>query len=107
MEKSNSINNLSSISLSTVDIQTQKVKNALSLPLQAVTTRLDKKKNKKVECVFLHKEKKAVMTIIETGIQDVNNIQILSGIKEGDRVIIGPYHALSESLIDGVLVKEE
>ena len=91
----------------TVDIQTQKVKSVLTLPLQAVTTRHDKEKDKKVECVFLYKDKKAMLSIIETGIQDVNNIQVFSGIKEGDKVIIGPYNALSESLIDGINVREE
>lgn len=91
----------------TVDIQTNKVKNVLSLPLQAVTTRQDKESSKKVECVFLYKDQEAKLTIIETGIQDVKNIQILYGIKEGERVIIGPYSALSESLEDGIRVKEE
>jgi HlyD family secretion protein len=42
--------------------------------------------------------------IVKTDIQDVNYIQIVSGIKEGDQVISGPYSLISKTLKDGTKV---
>jgi HlyD family secretion protein len=42
---------------------------------------------------------------VRSGIQDINYIEILSGLKEGDEVITGPYNAISKSLKDGAKVK--
>ena len=54
------------------------------------------------EVVFvLQKDNKVKKTVVKTGIQDINNIEILSGIGEGDEVITGPYNAISKTLKDG------
>ncbi|MEE2931433.1 MAG: efflux RND transporter periplasmic adaptor subunit [Bacteroidota bacterium] len=90
----------------TVDIMTNRVSNVVSLPVQAVTTRIALDNNIKTECVFLVKEKEAKMIPIKTGLQDMNNIEIISGINEGDRIIIGPYSAISESLQHGTQIKQ-
>ena len=39
------------------------------------------------ECVFIHKNGKALIKSVETGIQDDQNIEIISGLNEGDEVI--------------------
>jgi HlyD family secretion protein len=110
-----------------VEIQTKTVKNALSIPILAVTTRLDsskiktestKEKNgmevtnlnlekqeqkqeiKADEVVFIVKENEVKMVKVKTGIQDNNYIQIIEGINSKDQVISAPYSAVSRELRD-------
>ena len=101
----------------TVEIQTETVNNALSVPIQAVTTRADttgkiksamekreekrtktEKNEKAKEYVFVVKEGKAKLTAVTTGVQDNMYIQVLSGLNEGDLVIVAPYRAVSKEL---------
>jgi HlyD family secretion protein len=35
---------------------------------------------------------------VKTGIQDINNIHIIEGLKEGEEVITGPYDVVSKTL---------
>lgn len=106
-----------------VEIQTETEKDALTVPIQAVTTRADttgKVKEKKmidsqdkekniipqekeelVEYVFLYNDGKAKMQKVKTGIQNDMYIQIVEGLKEGDEVITGPYRAVSKKLKNG------
>lgn len=51
-------------------------------------------------------EMKAVATAVETGISDDQFIEIKSGLEEGQRVVNGPYSAVSRELGDGDLVEE-
>ena len=62
------------------------------------------KKKKEVEGVFVLKEGKAVFTPVQTGIADKQNIEITSGLKEGDQVITGAYRIL-RTLKNGDKVK--
>tara|TARA_Y100001968_G_scaffold252539_1_gene238021 strand:+ start:49 stop:1206 length:1158 start_codon:yes stop_codon:yes gene_type:complete len=83
----------------TVDIETKKANNIIAVPIQAVTIRADTENlSNQIECVFLYREGEVVLSKVETGIQDVNNIEIISGIKEGDEVILGPYNLVSKVL---------
>ena len=41
---------------------------------------------------------------VKTAIQDINNIEVLDGLKEGDEVITGPYGTVSKTLKDGTKV---
>ncbi len=113
------------------DIQTKTHSNVLSVPINAVTTR-DKndssKTNKKkmtdaaaatpavtvatsayddleVVVFILDKEGKIKRVKVKTDIQDINNIEITEGLKEGDEVITGPYDVVSKSLKEGDKVK--
>ncbi len=111
------------------DIQTRTEKGVLSVPLNAVTVRdkkTDKAPNTKktatkdeeetsdakadeetLEVVFvLQKDGSVKKYPVKTGIQDLNNIQIITGIKKGDKVITGPYNTVSKTLRDGTKVKE-
>ena len=42
---------------------------------------------------------------VRTDIQDINYIEVLSGIKNGDQVITGPYNVVSKVLKEGTKVK--
>jgi HlyD family secretion protein len=58
------------------------------------------------EVVFvLQKDNKVKKTVVKTGIQDINNIEIVKGLSDGDEVITGPYNAISKTLKDGNKVK--
>jgi len=107
----------------TVEIQTETGKNALCVPIQAVTTRADttgrtksakekrEEKNNKTnkqditqEYVFVVDSGKAKLTPVKTGIQDNMYIQIKDGLKEADEVITAPYRAVSKNLKNGSTV---
>jgi HlyD family secretion protein len=44
---------------------------------------------------------KAKIRIVKTGIQDDTNIEITSGLKKGDLVIVGPYTTVTKDLNSG------
>jgi HlyD family secretion protein len=115
-----------------VEIQTLRVMNVITVPIQAVTSRNkdslmtknedngnemevknDKEKNdednkveeKIKELVFVIKDGKAVQKEVVSGIQDNEFIQIISGIAKDEEVISGPYSAVSRSLKNDVKVK--
>ncbi len=101
----------------TVDIQTETKWNILSVPIQAVTTRADTTEQtfdeeessfddeELKQVVFVVNENMAISKEVETGIQDNNYIEILSGITEEDEVVIAPYSAISKKLNDSSLVE--
>ncbi len=117
----------------TVEIQTEFAVNVLTLPIQAVTTRIAKdsldkinekntvkntdgnreeevitakKKEDVQECVFVYSDGVAKMVKVKTGIQDNTYIQLLSGLKLGEEIITAPYTAVSKTLKDGDKVKK-
>ena len=59
------------------------------------------------EVVFvLQPDKTTVKKVkVKTDIQDINNIEITSGLKAGDMVVTGPYNLVSKTLKDGDKVK--
>ena len=114
----------------TVEIQTDTRKGIISVPIQAVTTRGDDGTIKKAqeqmekegtndtnskevapkepeqhEVVFLIRNKLAWKTRVKTGIQDNTRIEILSGLKVGDEVIVAPYGLISKTLKDSTAVQ--
>jgi HlyD family secretion protein len=54
---------------------------------------------------ILQADGKVKKVLVKSGIQDINYIEVLSGLKEGDEVITGPYTAISKNLKDGTKVK--
>jgi HlyD family secretion protein len=118
-----------------VDIQTDIKDNILTVPIQAVTTRVDsalavrsesnsedeestENVNKETEStdeetrevIFIAKDGKAVIRKVKTGIQDNTYIEILEGVEPGDEVITSPYAAITKKLEDGdpvEIVKKE
>ncbi|MFT4023911.1 MAG: efflux RND transporter periplasmic adaptor subunit [Flavihumibacter sp.] len=59
------------------------------------------------EVVFiLNADKKTVSKVkVRTDIQDINYIEVLAGLKEGDEVVTGPYSLVSKSLKNGDQVR--
>jgi HlyD family secretion protein len=51
----------------------------------------------------INKVKKVKVT---TGIQDINYIEIKTGISEGQEVITGPYEVVSKTLNDSLSIKK-
>ncbi|MGN6436356.1 MAG: efflux RND transporter periplasmic adaptor subunit [Agriterribacter sp.] len=59
-----------------------------------------------LEVVFvLQKDNTVKLVPVKTGIQDINNIEVTEGLKEGDEVITGPYTIVSKTLKTGTKVK--
>lgn len=110
------------------DIQTKYRINVLSVPLNAVTTRDSNEKSDQLEqtdksvknapakslgkdddgieeVVFCLQKNNTVKKIkVKTAIQDLNYIEIVEGIKIGDKVITGPYSIVSKTLKNGSFV---
>jgi len=61
---------------------------------------------KELEGVFVVREGKAVFTPVTTGVAGEKYFEVLSGLTEGDSVIIGPFSSVRE-LSDGAPVKVE
>ncbi|GAK92181.1 macrolide-specific efflux protein macA [Nonlabens ulvanivorans] len=58
----------------------------------------------KYECVYVKSGDKAKLRVVTTGIQDDKNIVILTGLKEGDEIITGPYRTVTKELKTGDLI---
>ena len=58
------------------------------------------------EVVFILREDGTVKRVkVRTDIQDMNHIEVLSGIQKGDKVVTGPYTVVSKMLREGMKVK--
>ncbi|MFN7117235.1 MAG: efflux RND transporter periplasmic adaptor subunit [Saprospiraceae bacterium] len=115
-----------------VEILTETVKDALSVPIQAVTTReRDESKSKAKadrdggqavaanneekevkqddlkEVVFVVSADTVAMVEVKTGIQDDTYINITSGLKEGQEIVTAPYTAISRKLKQGDRIQRE
>lgn len=116
-----------------VEILTNRQENTLTVPLSSVTTReigavaegekkeedgtnsmnsndaLEAKKRKEntKEVVFVMEKGKAKMIQVKTGISDFENIEIVSGLKDGQEIIAGPYATVAKKLKEGDLVKKK
>lgn len=94
-----------------VDIRTSRKLSVLTVPIQAVTTRTDTTKLKMsgIEeirtIIFLSDGKYALARDVKTGIQDNTNIEILSGLTEGEEAIVQPFSAISKKLSDSTLIE--
>ena len=91
----------------TVDIQTAKAYQVLSVQMQAVTTQTDSSDNtSSQEIVFVYHHDTVTSQIVTTGIQDNDFIEIKSGLTEQDEVVVAPYTAISSILKDGMVVSK-
>jgi len=104
----------------TVDIITTRKEKVIGVPISSVVVKTDTtatksyevkdesedqkvkaKSDKKFECVFVKDGNKAKIRIVKTGIQDDTNIEVISGLKKGDVVIVGPYTTVTKDLNSG------
>lgn len=115
------------------DIKTNRKNNVVAVPIMAVNTRVkgsdksmaDQKKEKEqskpennaatsepavssseleVIVFTLQKDGTVKRKTVETGIQDIDYIEIKKGLEVGEEVISGPYEAISQKLKDGMKV---
>ena len=110
----------------TVDIITDKRESSIAVPISASVIKTDTSSVKKTyrnkivttdtsssveeekfECVFVNENSIAKLRVVKTGIQDDTNIEIVSGLKEGDKIITGPYNLVSKTLKPGEKVEEK
>ncbi len=111
-----------------VDIHTKSVADALSVPIQAVTTRDEDADLKKAKAVAEKegtqpKEKKLVaqavrevvfvvmgdtvkMVDVKTAIQDNQHIQIISGLNGDEEVISAPFNLIARKLKSGMKIQK-
>ena len=113
------------------DIQTKRHENVVSVPINSITIR-EKNSDKTIETqkstsiqasnpapdkevksasndldevAFIIQKDGTVKKInVTTDIQDINNIQVLTGLQEGEQVVTGPYNVVSKVLKDGMKV---
>lgn len=120
-----------------VEILTNTKTNILTVPLSSVTTRelgaptetkegdgksggdeavvttqedantAKKRKESTKEVVFVEEKGKAKQVVVKTGISDFENIEIISGLKEGQEIISGPYATVAKKLKEGEVVKKK
>ncbi len=101
-----------------VEIITNRKEDIIAVPLAAVTTRkqseIDQdstatekperksssasKDDEKKEIVFVFEDGVGKIRLVKTGISDYDNIEIIEGIEEGEKVISGPFLAVSRRL---------
>ena len=94
----------------TVKIQTETQRNVLSVPIQAVTAKLDSTNSSSngdtfKEYVFVVKGDTVEMRDVTTGIQDNRYITITKGLQVGEQIVEGPYGAVSKTLKSGTKIK--
>jgi HlyD family secretion protein len=108
---------------STTKITTAVRKNVLAIPIQALTVRtkgdLDtnpnkpvnpdaatiKANNEEVTGVFVvTADNKSPFRKVETGISGATDIEVLSGLAEGDKIVTGPYQVI-RTIKNGAIVK--
>ena len=104
------------------DIEVETKDNVLAVPIQSVTARseeasaaeqtpdssrgliagktIKKKQSKPKEVVFAVDKDTVAMKEVKIGISDNEFIEIVSGLKEGEEVVSGPYRAISSELKD-------
>ncbi len=113
------------------DIKTKRKDGVVAVPIAAVNARVKgtdeslaatKKKKQEMpnttdasaehntndmeEVLFVKQEDGTVKKrIVKTGIQDINYIEVTSGLKSGEEVVTAPYNVISQTLKDGTKVK--
>lgn len=71
-----------------VSLQTQSRPNALTIPIQAV-----QHKDGKSTVLVVDQQNRVQPREIQTGLEDPNRVEVLSGLKEDERVIVGNFGA--------------
>jgi HlyD family secretion protein len=113
----------------TVEVETERKQDILTVPIKAVTSREDTTAKKLVEVgdeevkspkdanqekrdpfivVFvMNANSEAEIRVVKTGIQDDEFIHIIEGLNEGETVITGPYEEVSKKLVTKEKVKKD
>jgi HlyD family secretion protein len=96
---------------SRAEISTAEHSDALVVPIQAVVQRppsgdtdASEPGAEKIDVAFRAIDGKAVQTAVKVGITDATDAEVLSGLKEGENVVTGPYRVLRD-LKDGAAIR--
>lgn len=110
-----------------VEIETETKSDVLAVPIQAVTIkqdatamsapsdpRIESKKQQMTErkarpesMVWVYSNNTVQARTVKTGISDDGSIEIVSGLKKGETVVVSPYQAVSKLLKSGAQVRVE
>ncbi len=109
-----------------VEIETETKSDVLSVPIQSVTVRQDAEVEKNDEdprvqqkkpagsgstrpqsIVWIYNGSSVSSRSVATGISDDGYIEILSGLKPGEKIVASPYQAISKLLTNGAPVRVE
>ncbi|NRA93624.1 MAG: efflux RND transporter periplasmic adaptor subunit [Psychroserpens sp.] len=108
----------------TVDIITDKRDKTVAVPISSIVIKTDtssvkkdykkgssetikSEEEEKFECVFVSVNGEAKLRVVETGIQDDTNIEVTTGLSEGEEIITGPYNMVSKTLKPGDKVENK
>jgi HlyD family secretion protein len=111
----------------TAVISTNRIENVIAIPLQALVERdpeqvktgpaaqstpapaqnQNPKDKKPVKGVFVIQNNKTVFAPVETGITGENDIEIKSGLNEGQEIVTGPYRQLRTLKVDQAIKRED
>ncbi|WP_298904492.1 efflux RND transporter periplasmic adaptor subunit [uncultured Psychroserpens sp.] len=109
----------------TVDVITDERDKTVAVPISSIVIKTDTSSVKKdfkavegseeikpeneekFECVFVNNNGIAKLRVVKTGIQDDTNIEIISGLEEGDEIITGPYNVVSKTLKSGDKIEKK
>ncbi len=83
-----------------VEIIITNIANALSVPIQAVTT------YKGQQVVYIMKGAKSEPRSVETGLYNTKYIEVTQGLKERDRVLLSPPFDLQEKDLEGAVLAD-
>lgn len=96
-----------------VQIETSRRENAITIPIQSITTRSEladsiSKQSSEGYNEFVFVYDKATSTVkavnIKTGIQDLNIIEVISGLDKDAEIVTGPYNMINKTLTNGAKV---
>lgn len=98
-----------------VSIQTEHKSGVLMIPLQAITTRKGLladslyANDEFMQQVFVYNPQNNTVNVacIETGIQNMSNIEVTEGLTQDCLIVVAPYSAISKDLKNGAVVTVE
>lgn len=95
-----------------IKIATNTKNNILTIPIKAVTTRYENEENvnntkkpKSQTVVFVVENNIVKKRVVDIGIQDMEYIEVISGLKKDDAIVVEPYEALEKTLVNDMKVK--
>lgn len=112
----------------TVEVETERKQDILTVPIKAVTSREDtsatkfsedddneeevkggvqEKRDPFIVVFVMNANSEAEIRVVKTGIQDDEYIHIVEGLQEGETVITGPYEEVSKRLVNKEKVKKD
>ena len=82
-------------------------KNGATAVTQEDANTAKRRKENTKEVVFVMEKGQVKQIQVKTGISDFDNIEIVSGLNEGQEIISGPYATVAKKLKEGDKVKKK